>query len=97
MILGHQSISIRWLSSVNTQGQARGIKPPTHEALGSRVFLARADVDYRRLHRVKDLFGDNYPIYIGESLLTQTVYREHNSFTNNAYQYDAVLSLSLEA
>ena len=94
--LGYASRNERAQQSMNLAfhyGRLRQRQSP----LGARILLLRADIDYRRVYRVARNLSGHYHFFFGGGFLTAAVYRQHNAFSNNAYQYDDAHSLSLES
>lgn len=97
LAIGYERETAERSGEVWLQGQYGRITPRQTDLFSAAMLLARADIGYRQLYLAGNFPDKRYSIFLGGGFLTTAVYREHNLFTNNAYQYDYAASISLEA
>jgi len=96
LALGYEAADTRKAQEVWAGAQYGHIRSAAYEALSAAMLLARTDIIYRQLHHAGAFSKERYHVYAGGGFLVKAVYREHNIFSNNAYQYDYATSLALE-
>lgn len=96
LAIGYERQTAEQMSEVWLRAQYGSISPRHEGPFSASMLLTRADLGYRQLYHARNFLNDRCTLFLGGAFLTAAVYREHNLFSNNAYQYDYASSLSID-